>query len=129
MKCSEIQSNLSRFHDHELSKEERSEIQKHLMSCAECQSHYREIIEVDNFLRNYKEEDVPEELNQRILAKIRTTHKRSHFISWFERSAVAASIIFALYFGFTSAGNAYDTSNTDIAYPGESSLYSYFEGV
>ncbi len=83
---------------------------------------------VDEFLAEYKNEEVFEFLNQRILAELKeetgisTSYKP--FRNFFD-FAIAASIIFSFIFGIFLS-NLTLTQNKDNIQIGEESLYSYF---
>ncbi len=81
---------------------------------------------VDEFLAKYKNEEVSEFLNKRILAEVETdvviSYKPFHrFIDF----AIAASIIFSFLSGILLSNLTFAQKNENIQI-GEESLYSYF---
>jgi anti-sigma factor RsiW len=126
---------LNAFSDGELSKKEFEKVQSHLKECAACQAELREIVNINSFLSSYQEEQVPEYLNQRILATVRQMETtRQH--SWLGRRVVsfsiAASVAISFFTGILLADLTYqksysDTSTSSLSF-GEETLYSFYEG-
>ena len=54
----------------ELSEIEYNKVREHISSCHLCQNEIRELQQVDNFLFQYTEEEVPAGLNEKILNSV-----------------------------------------------------------
>lgn len=52
MNCHYTQNLISAFIDHELDSEEKRELRKHLISCAECNTEYQNLMRLKNCLEN-----------------------------------------------------------------------------
>ncbi|MDO9576951.1 MAG: zf-HC2 domain-containing protein [Candidatus Cloacimonadales bacterium] len=126
---------LNAFSDGELSKQEFEKVQNHLQECPACQSELREIVNINSFLSLYQEEEVPEYLNQRILAAVRETEQEKvkfGFHRQLVQFSIAASVLISFVAGILMSDLAYTkayaettTSNLEL---GQETLYSYFEG-
>lgn len=128
---------LNAYADGELSKMEFEEIQNHLTSCPKCQQKLREINNLNSFLNQYNEEEVPEYLNQRILATVREMESRQ---SWFGKRiisfSIAASMAISFLTGILLADVTYQKSFSDTSTIasssvfsfGEETLYSFYDG-
>ena len=122
---------LNAYIDGELKKGEFQKVREHLKSCHLCQTELRELTNLNRFLSSYKEEEVPEYINQRIMATIKstTTHPQR---AWFTRRVVsfsiAASVIISFVIGIFMSNQAFTQNNDSDLQFGEESLYSFFEG-
>ncbi|MCF7792893.1 MAG: zf-HC2 domain-containing protein [Candidatus Cloacimonetes bacterium] len=128
---------LNAYADGELSKNEFEEIQKHLKSCSACQQNLREITNLSSFLDKYEEEEVPEYLNQRILATVQEMETKHY---WFGKRivsfSIAASMAISFLIGILLADVTYQksfpdnstTASSSVFNFGEETLYSFFEG-
>ncbi len=58
MKC-EMEKKVNAYLEKELAKNEYMQVQKHLQSCSECQKTLRELLQANDFLSNFNEQDVP----------------------------------------------------------------------
>ncbi len=111
----------------ELSEMEYEKVRKHISSCHLCQNEIRTLQQVDDFLIQYTEEEVPAGFNEKILnyvSKSRTNPFMRKVISF----SIAASIVVSFMAGVLLSSGLYaETNDSDITI-GEDSLYSYFEG-
>ena len=111
----------------ELSEMEHEKVRKHISSCHLCQNEIRTLQQVDDFLIQYTEEEVPAGFNEKILnsvSKSRTNPFMRKVISF----SIAASIVISFMAGVLLSSGLYaETNDSDITI-GEDSLYSYFEG-
>jgi anti-sigma factor RsiW len=126
---------LNAFSDGELSKHEFEKVQNHLKECPACQAELREIVSINSFLSSYQEEEVPEYLNQRILATVQDleqTKVKFGFPRQIVNFSVAASVFIAFAAGIFLSDIAFnkayaDTTTSELDF-GQNSLYSYFDG-
>lgn len=129
--CSYIQK-LNAFIDRELSKKDFEEIKEHLKNCRFCQNEIRELNSINQFLSSYNNNEVPEYLNQRILASVReiSLEKNRGFLEKYVlKFSIAASVLLSLYSGILLSDIAFSAQqNSDLEF-GQETLYSYFEGV
>jgi anti-sigma factor RsiW len=58
MKC-KMEKKVNAYLEKELAKNEYMLVQKHLQSCSECQKTLRELLQANDFLSNFNEQDVP----------------------------------------------------------------------
>lgn len=124
---------LNAYADGELSKEEFEEIQTHLKSCRLCQQELRGITNLNSFLNKYEEQEVPEYLNQRILATVREMETKPF---WLGRRivsfSIAASIAISFLTGILLADVTFRETYSDDSSPvfsfGQESLYGFYEG-
>ena len=111
----------------ELSEMEHEEVQMHVSSCHLCQNEIRELKQLDNFLMQYTDEEVPIRLNEKILNSV----SRSH-VNPFKRKVISFSIAASVIFSFVTGVLMSDltfTQETDSDFDfGQNTLYSYFEG-
>ncbi len=111
----------------ELSETEHNIVRKHISSCHLCQNEIRTLQQVDTFLFQYTEEEVPAELNEKILnsaVKNRTNIFMRKVVSF----SIAASVLISFIAGIVLSNGLYaETTDFDITI-GEDSLFSYFEG-
>lgn len=132
-----ISHKLNAYADGELTKLEFEEIQVHLKSCQACQQELSEITNLNSFLDKYEAEEVPEYLNQRILATVREMETK---YSWFGKRiisfSIAASMAISFLTGILLADITYQksfsdtstTSTSSVLSFGEETLYSFYEG-
>lgn len=128
---------LNAYADGELSQIEFEKLHIHLKSCPLCQQELREISNINSFLNEFEPEEVPEYLNQRILATVREKETR---VSWFGRRittfSLAASLAVSFLTGIYLADLTYQKSVSDVSSTtsssvfsfGEETLYSFYEG-
>ena len=100
MRCSEVKEKLNAFADHELDEKQSSEVQDHLKSCSACQQELSDILSVNAFLNDFKEEVVSDSLIDKVLSETSGVKRKIHI---FRNMAVAASVMIAMlsgvYFG------------------------------
>ena len=126
---------LNAFSDGELSKKEFRKVQNHLKECPACQAYLREIVNINSYLSSYREEEVPEYLNQKILATVRETEQEKvkfGFSRQLVNFSIAASVLISFVAGIILSDLAYnkayaDTSTSNLEF-GQETLYSFFEG-
>lgn len=126
---------LNAFSDGELSGRDFEKIQSHLKDCRICQKQLREIVKINSFLSTFREVEVPEYLNQRILAHVREA-EQNKFQLGFSRHLVKFSIAASVLISFAAgvllsdlAVNKADAGSAKSALDlGQTTLYSYFEG-
>ena len=75
-KC-KYQKKLNAYIDGELKEVDFEKARNHLKSCHLCQNKLREINKINDFLSNYKEEEVNEYISQRILGTVKTLPEKS----------------------------------------------------
>lgn len=129
-KC-EYQKKLNAYIDGELKEVEFEKVRNHLKSCHLCQNELREINRINDFLFNYKEEEVNEYINQRILGTVKTLPEKRTWGLLARRVvnySIAASVIISFTVGIILSNNLFANNNeTNIEF-GQESLYSFFEG-
>lgn len=126
---------LNAFSDGELSKKEFGKVQNHLKECPACQAYLREIVNINSYLSSYREEEVPEYLNQKILATVRETEQEKvkfGFSRQLVNFSIAASVLISFVAGIILSDLAYnkayaDTSTSNLEF-GQETLYSFFKG-
>ena len=111
----------------ELSEMEHNKVLEHISSCHLCQNEIRNLQQVDTFLFQYTEEDVPAGLNEKILNS--TVNSRTNpFMKNVVSFSIAASVLISFIAGIMLSSGLYaETTDSNITI-GEDSLYSYFEG-
>ena len=111
----------------ELSEMEHNKVREHISSCHLCQNEIRTLQQVENFLSQYTDEEVPAGLNEKILNSVfksRTNPFMRKVISF----SIAASVLISFMAGILLSSGLYaDSSDSDITI-GEDSLFSYYEG-
>ena len=131
IKCN-ISKKSNAFIDGELRKSDFEKFQIHIKSCRICQNEIKELNKIDKYLSSYKDEEVPEDLNQKILASVKQISQKDSlkFLSHkFANLAIAASVALAFFAGLILSDLTF-SSNKEFTYElGQESLYSYFEGV
>ncbi|HHE37550.1 MAG TPA: hypothetical protein ENL20_03130 [Candidatus Cloacimonetes bacterium] len=124
---------LNAYIDSELSKKEFTKIQEHLKDCLYCQKEIREINKINAFLSGYQNEDVPENLNEKILSSVgkhSINERKAIFLRRVSRLSIAASILFSLFSGIIlsnitfSNNSTLSAENTEIEFA-QDSLYDY----
>ena len=129
-KC-KYQKKLNAYIDGELKEVDFEKVRNHLKSCHLCQNKLREINKINDFLSNYKEEEVNEYMNQRILGTVKTLPEKSTWDLLTRRVvnfSIAASVIISFTVGIILSNNLFANNNeTNIEF-GQESLYSFFEG-
>ena len=111
----------------ELSEMEHNKVREHISSCHLCQNEIRNLQQVDNFLFQYTEEEVPARLNEKILSSVSQSHTNP-FMRKVVSFSIAASVLISFMAGIVLSNGLYaETTDSDITI-GEDSLYSYFEG-
>lgn len=123
---------LNAYIDGELKKSEFQKVREHLKNCHLCQTELRELTNLNRFLSSYKEEEVPEYINQRIMATIESTaiHPQR---AWFTRRVVsfsiAASVLISFAAGVFISNQAFAQNNDSDLQFGQETLFSmYYEG-
>ena len=111
----------------ELCEMEHNNVREHISSCHLCQNEIRNLQQVDTFLFQYTEEEVPAGLNEKILNSVLKSNTNP-----FMRKVVSFSIAASVIISFTTGIILSDlTFNQEIESDydfGQNSLYSYFEG-
>ena len=111
----------------ELSEMEYNKVREHISSCHLCQNEIRTLQQVDTFLLQYTEEEVPAGLNEKILNSV-SKSRTNPFMRKVVSFSIAASVLISFMAGILLSNGLYaDNSDSDITI-GEDSLYSYFEG-
>ncbi|MCK5050137.1 MAG: zf-HC2 domain-containing protein [Candidatus Cloacimonetes bacterium] len=111
----------------ELSEMEHNKVREHISSCHLCQNEIRNLQQVDNFLFQYTEEDVPAGLNEKILNSV-SNYRTNPFMKNVVSFSIAASVLISFVAGIMLSSGLYaETKDSNITI-GEDSLYSYFEG-
>jgi len=126
---------LNAYTDGELSKQEFEKVQNHLKECAVCQAELREIINVNSFLTSYQDEEVPEYLNQRILATVQDLEQvkvKFNFSRQIVKFSIAATVLISFAAGILLSNIAFskaytETTTSELDF-GQNTLYSYFDG-
>lgn len=111
----------------ELSEMEHKKVRKHISNCHLCQNEIRTLQQVDDFLIQYTEEEVPAGFNEKILNSVFKS-RTNPFMRKVINFSIAASIVISFMAGIVLSSGLYaETKDSDITI-GEDSLYSYFEG-
>ncbi len=123
---------LNAYIDGELKKDEFQKVREHLKSCHLCQTELRELTNLNRFLSSYKEEEVPEYINQRILSAIESSSIHPQ-IAWLTRRVVsfsiAASVLISFATGVFLSNQAFAQNNDSDLQFGQEILFSmYYEG-
>ncbi len=122
---------LNAYIDGELKKDEFQKVREHLKNCHLCQTELRELTNLNRFLSSYKEEEVPEYINQRILAAIESTSVHPQR-AWLTRRVVsfsiAASVLISFAAGVFLSNQAFAQNNDSDLQFGQETLFSmYYE--
>ena len=123
---------INAYLDGELNEKESRSIREHLGSCPSCQQAIREINMINDHLNEFPVEEVPEYLNQKILANIPEAQEKAFSLKNAFRSprwALAAGICAAFLIGAYLSNYTFSTSEQYSYDLGEETLYSFFEGV
>ncbi len=124
--CS-FEKKLNAYIADELSEMEHNKVRKHISNCHLCQNEIRTLQQVDTFLSQYTEEEVPAGLNEKILNSVSQSHTNP-FMRKVVSFSIAASVLISFMAGIMVSNGLY-AENTDSEITiGEDSLYSYFEG-
>ena len=110
----------------------KAAIKEHLKNCRFCQNEIRELNSINQFLSLYKNTEVPEYLNQRILASVRAISLEKNggsFSKYVFKFSIAASVLFSFYSGILLSDIAFSSQQNSELEFGQETLYSYFEGV
>ncbi|MEA2096250.1 MAG: zf-HC2 domain-containing protein [Candidatus Cloacimonadota bacterium] len=111
----------------ELSEMEHNKVREHISSCHLCQNEIRTLQQVDTFLFQYTEEEVPAGFNEKILNSV-SKNRANPFMRKVISFSIAASVIISFMAGIMLSNGLYaETTDFDITI-GEDSLFSYFEG-
>ncbi|MDA3813909.1 MAG: zf-HC2 domain-containing protein [Candidatus Cloacimonetes bacterium] len=111
----------------ELSEMEHNKVRMHISSCHLCQNEIRTLQQVDNFLFQYTEKEVPAGLNEKILNSVPKT-STNPFMRKVISFSIAASVLISFMAGIMLSSGLYaDSSDSNITI-GEDSLFSYYEG-
>lgn len=111
----------------EPSEMEHNKVREHISSCHLCQNEIRELQQVDTFLSQYTEEEIPAGLNEKILNSVSQSHTNP-FMRKVVSFSIAASVLISFMAGIMLSNGLYaENTDSDISI-GEDSLYSYYEG-
>lgn len=102
MNCNE--KYIRRMHDYldgDISKEEESELKRHLEDCEECQKHFHELNRTITFIRSAENMEAPADFTDKVMNSLPTEKKTVKYKRWFKRHPilVAAAIFFILMIG------------------------------
>lgn len=125
MKC-KMESKLNAYLENELSTKETLRLKEHLKSCSICRQTLKELQEIDTFLKQYVEKEVPEKIIASIYDKIQIPQKNQHRIVNF---GVAAAILLSFFSGLWFSDKVFSqtNSNQQLFEIGSESLYSYID--
>ena len=111
----------------ELSEMEHNKVREHISNCHLCQNEIRTLQQVNDFLNQYTEEEVPAGLNEKILNSVSKSHTNP-FMRKVVSFSIAASVLISFMAGILLSNGLYaETNDFDITI-GEDSLFSYYEG-
>ncbi len=111
----------------ELSEMEHNKVREHIRSCHLCQNEIRILQQVDTFLFQYTEKDIPAGLNEKILNSV-SKNRTNPFMRRVVSFSIAASVLISFIAGIVLSNGLYaETTDFDINI-GEDSLFSYYEG-
>jgi len=111
----------------ELNEMEHNKVREHISSCHLCQNEIRILQQVDTFLFQYTEKDIPAGLNEKILNSVSQSHANP-FMRRVVSFSIAASVLISFMAGILLSNGLYaETNDYDITI-GEDSLFSYYEG-
>lgn len=125
MKC-KMEKKVNAYLEKELGKDEYLQVQKHLQSCSDCQRTLRELLQVNDYLNNYREQDVPSFVIQSILNRTPQTH-----VPVVSKRAVnfgfAAAILLSFFSGLWISQKVFTQpdSSSQLVEIGAESLFSY----
>ncbi len=123
---------INAYIDGELNEKEFIKVRDHLKNCHLCQNELREINRLSEFLSQYKDEDVPEKINQRILDAVKTLSERNFFYRLpgkVIKLSIAASVVLAFLSGIVLSNIAFTSANGSTIEFGQETLFSmYYEG-
>lgn len=87
--------------DGDISKEEESELKRHLEDCEECQKHFHELNRTITFIRSAENMEAPADFTDKVMNSLPTEKKTVKYKRWFKRHPilVAAAIFFILMIG------------------------------
>jgi anti-sigma factor RsiW len=111
----------------ELSEKEHNKVREHISSCHLCQNEIRILQQVDTFLFQYTEEEVPAGLNDKILNSV-SKSRTNPFLRKIVSFSIAASVLISFMAGILLSNGLYAKTTDSNITIGEDSLYSYFEG-
>ena len=124
---------LNAYIDGELSQNEFTKIQEHLKDCLYCQKEIRELNKINAFLSGYMNDDIPENLNEKILSTVLEhpiNRRKTIFLRRVNRLSIAASILLSLFSGILLSNITFSNNvtlyaeNTEIEFA-QDSLYDY----
>ena len=122
---------LNAYIDGELKMDEFQKVREHLKSCHLCQAELRELTNLNVFLSSYKEEEVPEYINQRILTAVESTSIHPQR-AWLTRRVVsfsiAASVLISFATGVFLSNQAFAQNNDSDLQFGQETLFSMYYG-
>jgi len=111
----------------ELNEMEHNKVREHISSCHLCQNEIRILQQVDTFLFQYTEKDIPAGFNEKILNSI-SKNRTNPFMRRVVSFSIAASVLISFIAGIVISNGLYaETTDFDINI-GEDSLFSYYEG-
>jgi len=126
MKC-KFENRIGAYLDKELTEDIFNQVKEHLMSCHICQKKLRELNDLKRFFECYSDEEVPENLNQKILSKLNphVSKLKRNIINF----AAAATIAFAFFSGLIMSNQTFSQNqdNSELISLGTESLYNYLE--
>lgn len=111
----------------ELSEMEHNKVRKHISSCHLCQNEIRTLQQVDTFLLQYTEEEIPAGLNEKILNSV-SKNRTNPFMRRVVSFSIAASVLISFMAGILLSNGLYAEANDFDITIGEDSLFSYYEG-
>ncbi|MDD3051708.1 MAG: anti-sigma factor [Candidatus Cloacimonetes bacterium] len=130
MLCNDIRNRLNAFIDGEIQGEERTLIQEHLDICSDCKAELDSIIALNNFLRDYQEQDLDDALVDKIVSSCVGKHaKIIHFSNLFRRVPLAASVAAAFLLGIYLGISTFNTDSQDYLTldTSQNSLVSFYD--
>lgn len=121
MRCEMVLAKLNRYVDDELATNEMKTIEAHLQSCDACRKEYQDLLSVNDFLSNFKEEEIDEAIITNIISQSKKSKISSFRRFKNEIISIAASVLlfgsFGLFMGSEYSSN--DTSDTFYSFNNE----------
>ncbi|MDP4097946.1 zf-HC2 domain-containing protein [Paenibacillus sp. P96] len=98
MECKEAVSFMHQYLDGDLSKQEKSELQNHLLVCQDCRMRFKELERTETMLFGIQHPlpSVTDELTDRILSIMPTPKRQQRWVKWIKRHPAATAAAFFL---------------------------------
>ncbi|MCL6458173.1 MAG: zf-HC2 domain-containing protein, partial [Gorillibacterium sp.] len=108
MNCEEALHHMHEYLDKDLDHVEAVSLKKHMLSCPECNRHFRELEMTEALIKNTTWESAPQGLTERIMSSLPVRPKRQSWFRWTRRHpaiSVASVFLFVMLGSFLSMWN------------------------